>query len=59
MPSKPARSTAPTCSRKSFMRLPCQAVRTSRRIVFRLLAWIPWVHVLLRGVDVLRQPLRC
>ncbi len=44
---------------QSFMRLPCQVVRTGRRIVFRLLAWNPWVHILLRGVDVLRQPLRC
>ena len=43
----------------AFMRLPCQLVRTGRRIVFRLLAWNPWVQVLLRGVDVLRQPLRC
>ena len=50
----------------AFMRLPCQVVRTGRRIVFRLLAWNRWlnvllrgVDVLLRGVDVLRQPLRC
>jgi len=43
----------------AFMRLPCQVVRTGRRIVLRLLAWNPWVHVLLRGVEVLRQPLRC
>jgi hypothetical protein len=43
----------------AFMRLPCQVVRTGRRIVFRILAWNPWVHVLLRGVEVLRQPLRC
>ncbi len=43
----------------AFMRLPCQVVRTGRRIVFRILAWNRWVGVLLRGVDVLRQPLRC
>jgi len=43
----------------TFMRLPCQVVRTGRRIVFRLLAWNRWMDVLLRGVDVLRQPLRC
>lgn len=43
----------------AFMRLPCQVVRTGRRIVFRLLGWNRWVGVLLRGVDVLRQPLRC
>ena len=43
----------------AFMRLPCQVVRTGRRIVFRLLAWNRWVGVLLRGVDRLREPLRC
>lgn len=43
----------------ALMRLPCQVVRTGRRIVFRLLAWNRWVSVLLRGVDVLRQPRRC
>jgi hypothetical protein len=43
----------------AFMRLPCQVVRTGRRIVFRMLAWNRWVGVLLRGVDALRQPLRC
>jgi len=43
----------------AFMRLPCQVVRTGRRIIFRLLAWNRWMDVLLRGVDVLRQPLRC
>ena len=30
-----------------------------RRIVFRLMAWNPWLPVLFRAVDVLRQPLRC
>jgi hypothetical protein len=43
----------------AFMRLPCQVVRTGRRIVLRLLAWNRWLPVLLRGVNVLRQPLRC
>ena len=43
----------------AFMRLPCQVVRAGRRIRFRLLAWNRWVPALLRGVDVLRQPLRC
>lgn len=42
-----------------FMRVPCQIVRTGRRIVYRLLAWNPWVGVLLRAADVLRHPLRC
>lgn len=34
-----------------FMRVPVQIVRTSRRIIFRLLAWNPWQAVLLRGFD--------
>ena len=43
----------------AFMLIPVQVVRTSRRLVFRLLAWNPWQAVFLRGVDHLRKPLRC
>jgi len=43
----------------AFMRIPCQILRTGRRIVYRLLAWNPWQHVFLRGVDALSRPLRC
>jgi len=43
----------------SLMRLPCQIVRTGRRIVYRLLSWNPWQPVLLRAADALRHPLRC
>jgi hypothetical protein len=43
----------------AFMRVPCQIVRTGRRIVYRLLSWNPWQHVFLRAVDALRRPLRC
>ena len=42
-----------------FIRLPCQVVRTGRRVVFRLMVWNTWLPVFLRGVDVLHQPLRC
>ena len=42
----------------AFMLIPVQVVRTSRRIVFRLLAWNPWQAVFLRGFDHLRTPLR-
>jgi DDE family transposase len=42
----------------AFMLVPVQVVRTSRRIIFRLLAWNPWQAVLLRGFDQLRAPLR-
>ena len=44
---------------QAFMRIPVQVVRTSRRLVFRLLAWNPWQHIFLRGVDQLHGPLRC
>ena len=43
----------------AFMRIPVQVVRTSRRLVFRLLTWNPWQAVFLRGFDHLRAPLRC
>jgi len=42
----------------AFMLIPVQIVRTSRRLVFRLLAWNPWQAVFLRGFDQLHQPLR-
>ena len=46
-----------------FIRVPCQIVRTGRRIVYRLLSWNEWQEVLLRGVDMLRRkklcPMRC
>ena len=38
----------------AFMLIPVQIVRTSRRLVFRLLAWNPWQAVFLRGFDQLR-----
>lgn len=39
----------------AFMLVPVQVVRTSRRIIFRLLAWNPWQAVFLRGFDQLRR----
>ena len=42
----------------AFVLIPVQVARTSRRLVFRLLAWNPWQAVFLRGVDQLHQPLR-
>lgn len=44
---------------QAFMLIPVQVVRTSRRLVFRLLAWNRWQAVFLRGFDQLRAPLRC
>jgi len=37
----------------AFVRVPCQVVRTGRRLAYRLLAWNRWQHVFLRGVDAL------
>jgi hypothetical protein len=38
----------------AFMRMPCQIVRTGRRILYRLLSWNPWQHVFFRTFDQLR-----
>jgi hypothetical protein len=43
---------------QAFLQTPCQIVRQGRRVIYRLLAWNPWQHVLLRAVDALRTPLR-
>jgi hypothetical protein len=43
----------------AFMLIPVQLVRTSRRLVFRFLAWNPWQAVFLRGFDACRAPIRC
>jgi hypothetical protein len=43
----------------SIIRVPCQIIRTGRRIVYRILAWNPWVEVLLRAADAFRLPMRC
>jgi len=43
----------------AFMRVPVQVVYTGRRLILRLLAWNPWQHVFLRGVDQLGGTLRC
>ena len=43
----------------AFMRVPAQITRTGRRVVYRLLSWNPWQHLLLRGVDQLHGRLQC
>jgi hypothetical protein len=35
----------------ALIQVPCQVVRTSRRVVFRLLSWNPWQGVFLRLVE--------
>ena len=39
--------------RQAFLELPCQIVRTGRRIVYRLLSWNRWLPVFFRGVRAL------
>jgi hypothetical protein len=39
---------------QAFVRLPCQVVRTGRKLVYRLLAWNPYQPVFFRLLDVLR-----
>jgi hypothetical protein len=36
---------------------PCQIIKTSRRIIYRLLSWNPWQQVFLRLVETLRRPM--
>ena len=48
-----------TTFRRAFMAIPAQIVKTSRRIVFRLLAWNRWLPVFFRLLDQLRLPIRC
>jgi len=42
-----------------LMRLPCQIVKSGRRIIYRLLSWNPWVTSLLRLAESMRRPMRC
>ncbi len=37
-----------------FMKIPCQIVRTGRRLVYRLLSWNPWMHVFARLANSLK-----
>jgi hypothetical protein len=43
----------------SLIQLPCQIVKTSGRIVYRLLSWSPWVEPLLRLSEAMRKPTLC
>ena len=45
--------------RNAFINIPAQIIRTSRRIIYRLLAWNPWQPVFFRLLDALNRPLRC
>jgi hypothetical protein len=37
--------------RETVLAMPCQIVRTSRRLIFRLLSWTPWQGAFLRLVE--------
>jgi hypothetical protein len=39
---------------QAFVRLPCQIVRTGRKLIYRLLGWNPYQPIFFRLVDVLR-----
>jgi hypothetical protein len=45
--------------RHAFIQVPCQIIKTGRKIVYRLLSWNRWLVVLFRGLKILRHPLRC
>jgi hypothetical protein len=38
----------------AFMRLPCQIIHASRRLIYRLLSWNPWQRMFFRTVSQLR-----
>ena len=42
-----------------LIRLPCQIIKTGRRIIYRLLSWNPWAGTLLRLAQAMRGPMRC
>lgn len=42
-----------------FIHLPCQIIKTSRRMVYRLLGWNQYLPVLFRSFESFRRPLRC
>ncbi len=44
--------------RNAMINIPAQIIRTSRKIVYRFLAWNPWQSAFFRLVDRLRRPLR-
>lgn len=43
----------------ALIHVPCQIVRTGRRIIYRLLSYNSWIGSLIRLSDAMRLPLRC
>ena len=48
-----------TTFRRAMLAIPAQIVKTGRRILYRVLAWNPWLQTFFRLLDQLNQPLRC
>ena len=45
--------------RNFFILLPCQIVKTGRKLVYRLLGWNEYLGVFFRAVEAFSHPLRC
>jgi len=45
--------------RNFFIMLPCQIVKASRRLVYRLLGWNEYFDIFFRAVETFGSPLRC
>ena len=45
--------------RHFFIMLPCQIVKTGRKLVYRLLGWNEYLDVFFRAIKAFRYPLRC
>ena len=45
--------------RKHFVTLPCQIIKTGRRLLYRLLGWNDYLDVFFRALDSFCRPLRC
>ena len=45
--------------RNFFIMLPCQIIKTGRRLLYRLLGWNERLDIFFRAVDTFRCPLRC
>jgi hypothetical protein len=45
--------------RNFFVMLPCQIVKTGRRLLYRLLGWNEYFDIFFRAVDSFYRPLRC
>jgi hypothetical protein len=43
----------------AFIQMPCQIVRSGRRLVYRLLSWNPWQGAFLRLVEQLHECWLC